>query len=304
MKEWTTNDMPPQISKLAIITGATGGLGYEIALALAKVGAEVIVAGRNSDKGRTAVERLQRSTVGKLRFEPLDLASLSSVRAFADRIIGQDKPIDMLVNNAGVMALPKRLTTRDGFEMQFGTNHLGHFALTGLLLPLLCRAAAPRVVTMSSLAQRTGKIDFSDLQGEQTYSPGAAYAQSKLANVLFSQELQRRSERQGWGITSVAAHPGSAKTNLIVNGPGTTGLLGWLDKLLGPFLSHSAAEGALPALFAATSPNAIPSGYYGPKNVFEMKGPVATAKIAPRALDTDVAEMLWTVSEDLTSVRF
>ena len=304
MKNWITDDMPPQSGKLVIVTGATGGLGYETALVLAKAGAQVIIAGRNLDKGRAAVERLERSGVSKVRFERLDLADLSSVRGFADRVTKQDAQIDILVNNAGVMMLPKRLSTRDGFEMQFGTNHLGHFALTRLLLPLLQRADAPRIVTISSLAHRSGKIDFSDLQAKRKYRPIKAYNQSKLANLLFTQELQRRSAQGGWGITSVAAHPGMAKTDLMVNGPGTSGILGWIDMLLSPIAGHSAVSAALPTLFAATSPDAIPAGYYGPKNMFEMKGPVAPAKIAAQALDIHVAEKLWVASEGLTGVRY
>ncbi len=303
MKNWTTDDMPSQNGKLAIVTGATGGLGFEIALALATAGAEVIIAARNPDKGRMAIERFGRSIASKVKFEALDLADLSSVRGFADRIIGQGRSIDILVNNAGVMMLPKRLTTHDGFEMQFGTNHLGHFALTGFLLPLLSRTKTSRVVTISSLAHRNGKIDFEDIQAKKKYNPFTAYNQSKLANLLFTQELQRRSERNGWGITSVAAHPGMAKTDLMANGPGTSGVLGWIDKLLSPIAGHSAVSAALPALFAAASPDAEPAGYYGPKNLFEMRGPVAPSKISAQALGVSTAEKLWMISENLTGVR-
>ncbi|MGF7000802.1 oxidoreductase [Paraburkholderia sp. GAS32] len=303
MKDWTMGDAPSQRGKLAIVTGATGGLGYEIALALSQAGAEVIVAGRNPDKGYAALARLERAGPASVRFESLDLADLSSVHDFADRLLAQNVPIDILVNNAGVMMLPRRTTTRDGFEMQFGTNHLGHFALTGRLLPMLRRAGGPRVVSISSAAHRNGKIDFPDLQAEQAYRPIKAYGQSKLANLLFSQELQRRSERNGWGITSIAAHPGMARTDLMVNGPGTSGVWGWVGMLLNP-IAAPAALAALPTLFAATSPDATPAGYYGPKHLFEMNGPVAPAKISTRALDMDTAKQLWDTSENLTGVRY
>ncbi len=304
MTPWTTKDIPPQTGRLAVVTGGTGGLGFEIALALACAGAEVVVAGRNSEKGSVAVERIQRAKPdGAVYFELLDLASLASVHAFAGRLNGKGKALDLLVNNAGVAASPTRRVTEDGFELQFGTNHLGHFALTGLLLPLLRRGASSRVVTMSSLGHRGGKINFDDLQGEKEYKPFAAYPQSKLANLLFALELQRRSDAGGWGIMSLAAHPGFARTELMANA-GTSGIMAILNDLLAPFASHSAAEGALPALFAATSPDAVPMGYYGPGKMFEMKGPVAPAVIAKQAKDEAVARRLWEVSEKLTGVSF
>jgi NAD(P)-dependent dehydrogenase (short-subunit alcohol dehydrogenase family) len=188
--------------------------------------------------------------------------------------------------------------------MQFGTNHLSHFALTGLLLPLLRKAQAPRVVNVSSLAHRGGKIDFDNLQGERKYRPWAAYQQSKLANLLFTFELQRRSDAHGWGLMSNAAHPGYARTDLIPNGPGGGGLKGLGAKMLGSFMSHSAAEGAQPTLFAATSGQAAPSGYYGPNGFYELKGSVAPAAIFPRAKDEAVAAKLWEVSERLTGVNW
>jgi NAD(P)-dependent dehydrogenase (short-subunit alcohol dehydrogenase family) len=209
-----------------------------------------------------------------------------------------------LINNAGVMDLPTRRLTEDGFELQFGTNHLSHFALTGLLLPLLRKAQAPRVVNVSSLAHRGGKIDFSNLQAERKYNSWAAYQQSKLANLLFTFELQRRSDAHGWGLITNAAHPGYARTELIPNGPGTGGLKGIAMKALGSFMSHSAAAGALPTLFAATSPQAPPNGYYGPNGFYELKGPVAPAQVFPQAKDEAVARKLWEVSEQLTAVKW
>ena len=305
MNAWSVADIPSQQGKLAVVTGATGGLGYETALALAGAGAEVLVTGRNTEKGRVAIDRINRAVPSaKVRFEMLDLASLRSVRAFAAKMVANGQPVDLLINNAGVMDLPGRRLTEDGFEMQFGTNHLSHFALTGLLLPVLHSAEAPRVVNVSSLAHRGGKIDFDNLQAERKYRSWPAYQQSKLANLLFTFELQRRSDSNGWGLMSNAAHPGYARTDLIPNGPGTGGLKGAGAKLVGSFMSHSAAAGALPTLFAATSSAAMPMGYYGPNGFYELKGPVAPAKVLPQAKDETVARKLWEVSERLTGVRW
>jgi NAD(P)-dependent dehydrogenase (short-subunit alcohol dehydrogenase family) len=303
MPNWTVNDIPPQTGKLAIVTGATGGLGFETALGLAQAGAEVVLAGRNPEKGRIAVESIMRSLPSaKAAFEMLDLASLMSVRAFAEQMIARGKPLDLLINNAGVMDLPTRGLTEDGFEIQFGTNHLSHFALTGWLLPLLRSARSARVVNVSSLAHRGGEIDFDNLQAERSYRSWSAYQQSKLANLLFTFERQRRSDTHGWGLMSNAAHPGYARTDLIANGPGTKGVRGMLSKILRP-LSHSAADGALPTLFAATSVEAERMGYYGPKGFYELKGPVAPAYVAPQARGETSARKLWEVSEKLTGVE-
>ena len=303
MNPWSVADIPSQSGKLAVVTGATGGLGYETALALARAGAEVLVTGRNTEKGRIALEQIQGAVPSaKVRFAMLDVASLASIRAFAASMLANGRPLDLLINNAGVMDLPTRRLTEDGFELQFGTNHLSHFALTALLLPLLRKAQAPRVVNVSSLAHRGGKIDFANLQAERKYNSWPAYQQSKLANLLFTFELQRRSDAYGWGLMSNAAHPGYARTELIPNGPGTGGLKGIGMKVLGSFMSHSAAAGALPTLFAATAPEAAPLGYYGPNGFYELKGPVAPAKIFPQAKNEAVARKLWDVSERLTGV--
>jgi NAD(P)-dependent dehydrogenase (short-subunit alcohol dehydrogenase family) len=305
MNPWSVADIPPQNGKLAVVTGATGGLGFETALALSRAGADVLVTGRNAEKGRVAIEQIKRAVPSaKVRFAMLDLASLASIRAFAASMLANGRPLDLLINNAGVMDLPTRRLTEDGFELQFGTNHLSHFALTALLLPLLRKAQAPRVVNVSSLAHRGGKIDFSNLQAERKYNSWAAYQQSKLANLLFTFELQRRSDAYGWGLMSNAAHPGYARTELIPNGPGTGGLKGIGMKVLGSFMSHSAAAGALPTLFAATSPEAAPNGYYGPNGFYELKGPVAPAKVFPQAKDEAVARKLWEISEQLTGVKW
>jgi NAD(P)-dependent dehydrogenase (short-subunit alcohol dehydrogenase family) len=306
-KNWSAADIPNQQGKLALITGATGGLGFETALELARAGAEVILAGRNPAKGAQALRRIRASApAAKVRFEQVDLASLASVADFAGRLLAEGRPIDILVNNAAVMALPKRQTTVDGFEMQLGTNYLSHFALTGRILPLVLASKSPRIIQVSSGAHKMGKkkIDFDDLQNERPYSPWNAYCQSKLAMLIFALELQRRSDANGWSIRSNAAHPGYARTDLIANGPGVTSLQSRLGKVLGRFLSHSAAEGALPILYAATAPEAQPSGYYGPRDRFEMRGPVAKAIIGKAAQDQSTANRLWEVSEELTGVTW
>jgi NAD(P)-dependent dehydrogenase (short-subunit alcohol dehydrogenase family) len=295
-------EVPSQLGRTAVVTGATGGLGYETALALAKAGAEVVLTGRDDWKGQSAIEKIGREVIGaKISYERLDLANLSSVADFAKRM--QARPsLDLLINNAGVMALPRRQTTADGFEMQFGTNHLGHFALTARLMPLLRRASAPRVVSLSSLAHRTAFIDFNDLQGARVYSPWKAYGQSKLACLMFALELQRRSDAAGWSLFSSAAHPGFARTNLFAGGPG--GLVSLATDFAAPFFGQSAADGARPILFAATSSQAKPGAYYGPGGFSELRGAPAAALVMPQARDAAAAARLWDVSAKLTNTTF
>jgi NAD(P)-dependent dehydrogenase (short-subunit alcohol dehydrogenase family) len=304
MAGWTFSDIPSQRGRSAIVTG-TGGLGYETALALARAGGDVILAGRNPGKGAASVAAIKAEVpAARIAFERLDLASLASVEAFAGTMLARGAPLDLLVNNAGVMTPPTRQVTADGFELQFGTNYLGHFALTARLLPLLRQARAPRVVNVSSLAHRGGAIHFGDLQWQRSYRPWAAYGQSKLAILMFAFELQRRSDAGGWGLMSNAAHPGFARTELIANRPGTAGLLYRLTRFLRPLASQSAAEGALPTLFAATAPGAVGGAYYGPDGFYELKGPPKRAKVMPQARDEKVAAELWTVSERLVGTRF
>lgn len=220
MAHWTTDDIPSQHGRRAVVTG-TGGLGYEDALQLARAGAEVIVAGRNPAKGDEAVQRIRQAVAqAKVRFEQVDLASLASVAAFGERLKGQVESLDLLINNAGVMTPPKRETTSDGFELQLGANHLGHFALTAALLPLLRKGVAPRMISLSSIAARQGAIDFDDLNAERSYRPMPVYAQSKLACLMFALEFERRSKTARWGVSGVAAHPGIARTQLLYNTPG------------------------------------------------------------------------------------
>jgi NAD(P)-dependent dehydrogenase (short-subunit alcohol dehydrogenase family) len=298
----TQVEISSQLGRTAAITGATGGLGYETALALAKAGSEVILTGRDDRKGRSAIEKISREVAGaKVSYQHLDLASLASVADFAQRMHARHS-LDLLINNAGVMALPRRQTTADGFEMQFGTNYLGHFALTARLMPVLRRASGPRVVSVSSLAHRTGFIDFDDLQGVRVYSPWKAYGQSKLAMLMFALELQRRSDAAGWNLTSNAAHPGFARTGLFASGPG--GLLSLATDFAAPLFGHSAADGARPILFAATSPEARPGAYYGPGGIGELRGAPAPALIIPQGRDAAAATRLWDVSEKLASTSF
>src|SRR6266581_1347980 len=298
----TRGEVPSQVGKTIVVTGATGGLGFEMALALARAGADVILTGRDDGKGQSAIEKIDRQLTGaRVSYERLDLASLASIVDFVQRI-GARRSLDLLINNAGVMALPRRQVTADGFEMQFGTNHLGHFALTARLMPLLRRASGPRVVSLSSLAHRTGSIDFSDLQGERIYSPWKAYGQSKLACLMFALEFQRRSDAAGWNLISNAAHPGFARTNLFASGPG--GVVSFASGFAAPLFGHSAADGARPILFAATSPEAKPGAYYGPGGFGELRGAPARALIMPQARNAAAAARLWDVSGKLTDMSF
>ncbi len=290
---------------LAVVTGANSGVGLETARALASSGFTVVLAVRSAERGRAAAAGI----AGDTRVAELDLASLTSVSTFAGRLLATGEPIDLLINNAGVMAVPNRHTTADGFELQFGTNYLGHFALTARLLPLLTAATAPRVVSLSSGTHWAGRIDLDDLQSERAYSPSRAYAQSKLAMLLFAGELQRRSDAAGWGLLSAAAHPGASRTNLQSSGP-TLGTDRTGDDFLSRLTMHipgmwqDAAGGALPTLYAATSPDAVPDGYYGPQRFLGMNGPGGPARRSRRAQDAAMAARLWGVSTTLTGVTW
>jgi NAD(P)-dependent dehydrogenase (short-subunit alcohol dehydrogenase family) len=303
MASWTTKNIPPQNGRCAVVTGA-GGLGFEDALALARAGAEVIIAGRHPGKGADAVAKIRQAVPGaSVRFELLDLAILASVADFATRLRAQRTSLDLLINNAGVMTPPTRRTTADGFELQLGTNYLGHFALTAHLMPLLRAGKDPRVVTLSSVAARAGAIDFDDLNAERGYRPMPVYGQSKLACLMFALELQRRSDAAGWGVTSIAAHPGIARTELLFNAPGRGSAAARARSLLW-FLFQPVAQGALPTLYAATSPDARGGAYYGPNGLGETRGYPARARFPARALDTAAAARLWKVSEQMTGARF
>lgn len=298
----------PLRGKRILITGANSGIGYHAALELAKQGATVVMACRDQTRGEKALARLRNSVPGALaELALLDLSDLESVRQAAESELATEQPLDILINNAGVMAPPKRLLTKDGFELQFGTNVLGHFLLTALLYPSLQQATSPRVVTVASIAHKRGQIQFEDLQFEKDYDPMVSYAQSKLANLILALELERRFRKSESNITSVACHPGVASTNLFL-----TGDYGFIEKairtlasyIIGLFL-NSSPQGALPTLFAATSPEAQGGGYYGPQGYREMRGgDVGEARVKSRAKDTDVAKRLWKVCEDLTGTDF
>jgi NAD(P)-dependent dehydrogenase (short-subunit alcohol dehydrogenase family) len=301
---WSTKDIPNQRGKLALITGATGGLGYETALALARAGADVVLTGRNAEKGASALARIRDEVPdARISYESLDLSALANVAAFAERFSAEHRHLDILVNNAGVMAPPTRQLTADGFELQFGTNYLSHFALTARLLPLLMAAPAARVVPLASVAARQGTIDFANLQSERDYKPMVAYGQTKLACLMFGFELQRRSDANGWGITSIAAHPGVARTELVVNGMGNESPAGLARRYLS-VLFQPVPQGALPTLMAATDPHAKRGGYYGPQGMFEIRGRPGEASAPVQSLDVAVARRLWEVSEELSDTRF
>ncbi len=300
MAKWTSANIPPQQGKLAVVTGANSGIGWHTALELARAGSEVILAARTKAKGHDAVLRIQQALPSaKVRFEVLDLASLRSVRAFAEKVNREPK-LDLLVNNAGVMAVPQRRLTEDGFELQFGTNFLGVFALTGLLMPSLLRSSAPRITTVSSGAANMGlrRINFDDLQWERSYGPWKAYCQSKLADSMMALELGRRYR----GVLSTAAHPGYARTNLQTSGSERQQSLP--ERMMQRLMSHDAAQGALPTLRAATAMDAAQGSYYGPDCLFQLKGDPVLVPVPKPALDRVAARQLWEVSEQLTGVQW
>lgn len=304
IKNWTAANIPHRNNGLAVITGSTEGIGYEDALALSSAGWDVIIMGRNHQKGTESIAKInQINPMAKVNFEKIDLADLSSIKAFASKMISKGQAIDLLINNAGVMTPPKRLETADGFELQFGTNHIGHFALTAQLIPLLRKSSDARVVTVSSVANRAGAINFDDIQSKSSYNPMKSYSQAKLANLMFALELQRQSEKHGWGIKSMASHPGVSRTNLLIKGAGRWSGPGIARTFL-PFLFQPPAQGALPTLYAATSPDAIGGLYYGPNKMSETRGFPTIAKIPVQAEDENVSLKLWELSQELAKVKF
>jgi len=301
-KKWTAEEIPDQGARTAIVTGANIGLGRIVARELARHGAKVILASRDSAKGTEAARAITAAfPSSNVEAARLDLADLSSIRAFADRIGAGNDQIDLLINNAGVMAAPYRRTV-DGFELQLGTNHLGHFALTGLLLPLLYERPDARVVTVSSQNHRRGEMRFDDLQGERRYSRWGAYAQSKLANLLFAFELERRLKAASWRLISVAAHPGYSATNLQLSGPPLHERL--LMRLSNRLFAQSAEMGALPILYAATAPGLQGGSYVGPDGPGEARGHPVLVQATARAHDQEDARRLWEASEKLTGVKY
>lgn len=312
-KQWKAADIPSLAGKRILITGANSGIGYHAALKLARKGAQVMLACRDQKRGEAAIARMDADSPGAhIELVILDLASLASVHNFAEKELAQHRPLHILINNAGVMAPPKRLTTADGFELQFGTNVLGHFALTALMMPALEQAAAgsaerPRVVTLASIAHKRGRLNFDDLQSTKNYSPMKAYQQSKLADLMFAFELDRRLRAAHSRVMSVAAHPGVANTNLFQVGDHSA-----FEKTLRSLVGHTIgivlntdSEGALPTLYAATATDVEDAGYYGPQGFQEMRGEeVDRAKISPQAKDAAAAARLWKVCEDLTGIDF
>ena len=295
--QWSTAQIGDLSGTQAVVTGGNSGIGLETARTLADHGADVTIAVRDLAKGEAASAGLS----GRVRVAELDLASLASVRAFADQF---DAPLDLLINNAGVMAPPRRQVTGDGFELQFGTNHLGHFALTGLLMPRLREAPAPRVTTVSSLAHRQGNAGVVQGNPADGYNPSTSYGQSKLANLLFALELQRRAGAAGLALTSTAAHPGVANTNLFVSPDGLGSL--WVVRTVGPALMRLVLPGpeaaAEAVLYAATA--ARPGSYTGPQSLGESRGPVGPAALSSAARDQDLGRRLWERSEELTGVTY
>jgi NAD(P)-dependent dehydrogenase (short-subunit alcohol dehydrogenase family) len=296
-------DVPDQTGRLAVVTGANSGTGREAARRLAEAGAHVVMAVRTVAKGEAArAEILAAHPGASLEVRRIDLADLATVREFADRLSGDGIPLDLLVNNAGVMVPPTRMTTADGFELQFGSNYLGPFALTMRLLPLLLTATSPRVVTMSSGMANRGRIRFDDLQWERRYSSVRSYAQSKLADLFMARHLATVATARGWHLISNAAHPGYTRTNLQTAGASLGRTTPKWSVLRGlPILpSQSVGPGTEPLLYAATSPDAVNGGYYGPSGFMELTGPVKAATVNRRMRDDAASARLWTVAEKLT----
>ncbi len=307
---WTPADMPAQSGRRYLITGANSGIGFWTAVELARHGATVLMACRDATRGQAALARLQQLVPqGQAELLPLNLASLASIQSLAASELARNLPLHCLINNAGVFAPPQRRTTDDGFELQFGTNVLGHFALTCRLLPALERARStsladsPRIVTVASIAHKRGRINFDDLQSERSYKPQREYHQSKLGDLMFAFALERHLRARNSAVVSVAAHPGVAETNLFQVGSGFLARFDNLARWVVGKTFNDGLQGALPTLYAATSPDAEPAGYYGPQGFLEMRGgDVGPAVVKPQARDEQAQQRLWQVCEQLTGV--
>jgi NAD(P)-dependent dehydrogenase (short-subunit alcohol dehydrogenase family) len=307
MTRWTSADIPDQTGRIVLVTGANSGLGLRTAEALAAKGASVLMGCRDATRGEAARSEVAAGATGRApEVVPLDLADLGSVRDAAQSVADTVERLDVLVNNAGVMAMPLRHTA-DGFELQFGTNHLGHYALTGLLLPALRRAEGPRVVTVSSNLHRMGRNDWSDPNWEgRRYLRWPAYGQSKLANLLFTRELARRAHEAGSSLVAVAAHPGNSATHLVAASTDASGyrLVGQVMNLGNRLIAQPDSAGALPQLYAATMPDVIPGEYFGPDGLFQLRGHPTRVGSSAAARDDEAARRLWQLSEELTGVKY
>lgn len=302
ISDWREDRLGDLSGKLYVITGGNSGIGYEAAKMLGEKGADLILACRSVTKAQSAKEALETSVKGSVELVSLDLSDLSSVRAGAEAVRGITSRIDGLINNAGIMQTPQ-IKTKDGYELQFATNHLGHFLWTGLLLDLV-EAAEARIVVVSSIAHKMGKkkIDFDDLMGEAKYSKTDIYAQSKLANLMFAFELDRRLQAGGSKAIAIGCHPGYSATNLQSTGP--TGFLNLIYKPLNALMAQGSLEGARPTVLAAAEPEAKRGAYYGPTGWMDAKGPVSDAKVAAHALDEAAQKRLWEVSEELVGFAY
>jgi NAD(P)-dependent dehydrogenase (short-subunit alcohol dehydrogenase family) len=295
-QKWTAENIPDQSGKTVIVTGANSGIGFEATAALVRKDAKVIMACRSLEKGQAAAAKIQDQYLkGEVILKQLDLADLNSVARFADDFLAEHEQLNILINNAGVMAIPYRQTA-DGFEMQFGTNHLGHFALTGKLLPILQKTPDSRVVTVSSYAHILGRINFDNLNSEKSYQKWLAYGQSKLANILFAYELQRLSSQHGDRPISIAVHPGYAATNLQKSSS--------FFSFTNNFMAQSQEMGALPTLYAATHPNIQGGEYIGPDGFLAQRGYPRLARSSRRSYDLETARRLWEISEEMSGVKF
>jgi NAD(P)-dependent dehydrogenase (short-subunit alcohol dehydrogenase family) len=303
--KWTARDVPDQHGRIAVITGANSGIGLETAKVLAARGALLVLAGRDPGRTLAAAGQVRAAAAGaKVETAELDLASLDSVQAAAADIAGRFERLDLLINNAGVM-FPPRQVTKDGFELQFGTNHLGHFALTGLLLPAMLAVPGSRVVTVSSNAHRVGRIDFDDLMSVRRYSRYSAYGQSKLANLMFTYELQRRLAAAGAKTIATAAHPGTARTELTRHMASVaSSAMSSRFRALNSWWVQDAVMGALPTLRAATDPGATGGAYYGPDGLMQMTGHPVLVRSTGRSQNAEVQRRLWAESEKLTGVSY
>lgn len=295
LRGWTPKKLPTLTGKTYLITGGNSGIGFEAAKYLGEAGGDVIIAARNREKGERAVKALRKSVSGSVELVDLDLSDLSSIRAANEQVRGLTGKLDALINNAGIMQTPE-LQTADGFELQLGTNHLGHFLLSGLLFDLV-RAAEGRIVTVSSIAHKFGRMYLDDLMMTKNYSPMFAYGQSKLANMLFALELDRRLAAAGSSVTSYACHPGYSDTSLQSTGP--KGMWNAAYKVMNPMLAQPASKGAIPTVLCAAGEEALPGGYYGPTGIGEARGPVGDGLVSDKALREDHAKDLWQQSEEL-----